>query len=62
MKHKKDAWKQMTVRVPPEVHRALKIRAAEEGRTVAVIVEDLVRGYLVGDQGTKAGKSEHDSR
>ena len=42
------AWKQITVRVPPEVHRALKIRAAEEGRSCAVIVEGLVRQYLVG--------------
>ena len=42
------AWKQLTVRVPPEVHRALRIRAAEEGRSCAVIVEGLVRRYLVG--------------
>ncbi len=40
-------WKQLTVRVPPEVHRALRIRAAEEGRSCAVIVEGLVRRYLV---------------
>ena len=46
----KPAWKMMTVRVPPEVHRALKIRAAEEGKTVAVIVEGLIRQYLVGGQ------------
>ena len=44
----KTALKMMTVRVSPEVHRALKIRAAEEGRTVAVIVEGLIRRYLVG--------------
>jgi predicted HicB family RNase H-like nuclease len=41
-------WKQLTVRVPPEVHRALRVRAAEEGRSCAVIVEGLVRQYLVG--------------
>jgi predicted HicB family RNase H-like nuclease len=40
-------WKQLTVRVPPEVHRALRVRAAEEGRSCAVIVEGLVRQYLV---------------
>jgi len=40
-------WKQLTVRVPVDVHRALKVRAAEEGRTVAVLVESLVRSYLV---------------
>ena len=39
-------WKQLTVRVPVEVHRALKVRAAEEGRSLAVIIEGLVRGYL----------------
>jgi predicted HicB family RNase H-like nuclease len=41
-------WKQLTVRVPPEVHRALRIKAVEEGRSCAVIVEGLVRQYLVG--------------
>jgi len=41
-------WKQLTIRVPVEVHRALKVRAAEEGRSQAVIIEGLVRGYLAG--------------
>ena len=36
----KVAWKQLTVRIPLEVHRALN-RAAEEGRAVAVIIESL---------------------
>ena len=40
--------KQVVIRVPEEVHRALKIRAAEEGRSLAVIIEGLVREYLVG--------------
>lgn len=43
-------WKRIAVRVPPEVHRALRIRAAEEGRSCAVIVEELVRQYLVGEK------------
>ncbi len=43
-------WKQLTVRIPPEVHRALRIRSAEEGRPAAVIVEGLIRAYLVGGQ------------
>lgn len=48
-KSKADAvtWKALTVRVPAEVHRALKVRAAEEGKSVAIIVEGLVRQYLV---------------
>jgi predicted HicB family RNase H-like nuclease len=41
-------WKQLTIRVPVEVHRALKVRAAEEGRSLAVIIEGMVREYLVG--------------
>lgn len=35
-------WKQLTVRIPAKVHRV-----AEERRS-AVLVEDLLRGYLVG--------------
>jgi len=31
--------KQLTVRVPPEVHRAVKVRAAEEGRSAAVLAQ-----------------------
>lgn len=43
----KTTWKQTTLRLPAEVHRAMKIRSAEEGRPVGVIIEDLIRGYLV---------------
>ena len=42
-----DNMKQLVARIPEEVHRALKIRAAEEGKSVAVIVETLIREYLV---------------
>lgn len=44
----KTAWKQLTIRIPVEVHRALKVRAAEEGRAVACIIESLARHYLNG--------------
>jgi len=44
------SWKQLTIRVPSEVHRALKIRAAEEERSCSVIVEGLIRRYLVGEE------------
>ena len=47
-KEHKITWKQLTVRIPAEVHRGLKIRAAEEGRSVAVTIEGLIRQYLVG--------------
>ena len=54
MKTKKtDGMKQLVARIPEEVHRALKIRAAEDGKPVAVIVEKLVREYLV-----KGGKND----
>ena len=43
----KPNFKQLTVRIPEDVHRALKIRGAEEGRAVAVIVEGLIRHYVV---------------
>jgi predicted HicB family RNase H-like nuclease len=36
----------LVVRVPEEVHRAMKIRTAEKGKSVAVIVEGLIRDYL----------------
>ena len=42
-----DGMKQLVARVPVEVHKALKVRAAQEGKSVAVIVEKLVREYLV---------------
>ena len=42
----KDNMKQLVARVPEEVHRAMKIRAAEEGKSVAIIVEKLLREYL----------------
>ena len=38
----KDNMKQLVARVPGEVHRAVKIKAAEEGRSVAIIVEKLL--------------------
>ena len=41
-----DGRKQIVARVPVEVHRAIKVRAAEEGKSVAVIVEGLIREYL----------------
>jgi predicted HicB family RNase H-like nuclease len=36
----------MTVRLPPDVHRALKIYAAGTGRSMAEIIEELVRQRL----------------
>jgi len=50
-----DGMKQLVARVPVEVHRALKIRAAEEGKSAAVIVEGLIRHYLLHGSG-RCGK------
>ena len=47
MKTKKGNWKQLVARVPVEVHRGIKVKAAQEGKSVAVIVEGLIREYLV---------------
>jgi len=40
-------WKQLTIRLPVDVHRALKVRVAEEGRNMGELVEGLVRQWLV---------------
>jgi predicted HicB family RNase H-like nuclease len=40
--------KQMTIRVPAEVHRLLKVKAAEDGQTVSGIAIALLQGYLKG--------------
>ena len=39
--------KQLVARVPEEVHRALKVKAAEDGKSIAVVIEGLIRDYLV---------------
>ncbi len=55
MKTKPQAeMKTLVSRIPVEVHRALKVRAAEEGRSIAVIIEQLVRQYVARDA-SKAG-------
>lgn len=39
-------YRQMTVRLPPDVHRAFKVYAAQDGRSMAEIIEELVRQRL----------------
>lgn len=39
-------WKQQTIRIPAEVHKALKVKAAQEGKPVAQVIEALVRAWL----------------
>jgi len=44
----KPSWKLLTIRFPVDVHRALKVAAAEEGKPMAEVIEGLVRKWLVG--------------
>jgi plasmid stability protein len=60
MKTRPNIMKQLTVRVPEEIHRTLKIRAAEEGLPVAVIVEALIRQYLTWKNEGGGKSSLHD--
>lgn len=36
----------MTVRIPEELHRALKVKSAEQGKTMSVVVERLIKAFL----------------
>ncbi len=36
----------LSARVPPELRRAVKVRAAQEGRSVAEVMERALRAYL----------------
>ncbi len=41
-----EGTKLLTVRVPPELHRRLKVKAAEMGTTVADTVNRLIEQWL----------------
>lgn len=56
---KTEAKKQITFYVPADVHKALKIRAAEDEKPVTEVVEGLIRRYLVAKQRKGAA---HDKR
>ena len=43
----KDKMKMLVARVPEEVHKAIKVRSAEEGKSIAVVVEGLIRHYIL---------------
>ena len=36
----------LTIRLPKDLHRALRVQAALEGRSVAAIVHALVQAYI----------------
>ena len=43
----KALFKTASIRIPDDVHRALKARSGVEGRSMSEIIESLVREYLV---------------
>jgi len=45
-----EAKKQLTFYIPADVHKALKMRAAEDEKAISELVEGLIRAYLVGKQ------------
>ena len=42
----KDKMKMLVAKVPEEVHKAIKVRSTEEGKSIAVVVEGLIREYI----------------
>lgn len=52
-------FRQLTLRIPEDLHRELKIKAAREGRNMGHILEDLIRTYvgITPEQGEEPEKS-----
>lgn len=46
-------WKMLAARVPVDLHRAVKVHAAQTGLSVAEVVERAVREYLEREQKEK---------
>jgi len=46
MKKTKAIYKQLTVRLPVDVHRALKVRVAEQGGNMGGLAAELIRQWL----------------
>jgi len=36
----------LTIRIPEELHRELKVKAAEQGKSMAFVVERLIKAFL----------------
>jgi len=47
---KRDDVQALTVRLPRDLHQALRVRAVMERRSVAAIITDLVRAHLAKHQ------------
>ena len=46
MDKEKPSTKQILLRVPADVHRALKVRAAKDDTSIIAILESLIRRFL----------------
>lgn len=46
MTEKEQERRKVTLTMTPELHRALKVAAAEDDRSVGEIIEELVKAYL----------------
>ena len=44
-----DKVKQLSVRVPPEIHRQAKVEAARTGKQIQEVLEGLVKAWLAGE-------------
>jgi len=40
-------WPQLVARVPPEVHKALRLIAVEDGVSMAQLLEGIIRAYII---------------
>jgi len=48
----------LTLRLPKDLHRALRVQAAMEGRSVSSIIQDLVRAHLAEGQASHPAGDE----
>ena len=44
-----DKVKQLSVRVPPEIHKQAKVEAARTGQPLQEVLEGLIKAWLAGE-------------
>jgi predicted HicB family RNase H-like nuclease len=47
---KKDDRKNITLRLPPDLHKKAKVKAAQEGRSLQDVLEELTQEWLRNNQ------------
>lgn len=45
---KEEKTKQLTIRIPEKLHRALKVKTAREGTSMGGVIEKLIETYVGG--------------